>query len=447
MKTPTAILKYLAHYATPCTQQASSIAAAMPFQADRCLIIPAFDEPPEFITEIPTPTNETLLIIVVVNAPQGCSATQRTNTLALAEHLKNLGEPIHLAEQDEITHLTKLEGNTVLLTLDITSQPQFLNYCDGVGFARRYGTDIALQLYVKGATNSPWFNISDADASLPVDYFSANPNNSDTQIAAQLYPFKHRQTATTNAQLSAQLYEISLRYYVLGLRWAASPWAYHTVGSTLVIHGLHYAMSRGFPTKSAGEDFYLLNKIAKTGNIVSLKSPILFLSDRASLRVPFGTGPAIERLNGYEHIDQEFLLYHPGIFTCLKSFHNQLPELFEHPLEHLAKSPFPALVSALTALGVEKPLAHCQASARDQNDFVKRFLQWFDGFKTLKLVHWLREHHFPSVTFGQWKNMLEQQDIEFLPWASSPEPHLSIQRINHYMLQQELASLPAMTGL
>ena len=88
----------------------------------------------------------------------------------------------------------------------------------------------------------------------------------------------------------------SLRYYVLGLHDAGSPYAFHTVGSTLAIHGEYYAKVRGFPKRLAAEDFYILNKLAKTGVIVRPTREPLRIRHRESERAPFGTGPAVRKI-------------------------------------------------------------------------------------------------------------------------------------------------------
>ena len=60
------------------------------------------------------------------------------------------------------------------------------------------------------------------------------------------------------------------RYFQRGLAWARSPYAFHTVGSTMVVHALCYAQVRGVPRRRAGEDFYLLGKLSKLRPLVRL---------------------------------------------------------------------------------------------------------------------------------------------------------------------------------
>ena len=87
-----------------------------------------------------------------------------------------------------------------------------------------------------------------------------------------------------------------MSYYVAGLAMAGSRYAHHSLGSTIAVHAKTYAAVRGYPKRSAGEDFYLLNKICKLAPVERLAGPALSIEARISARVPFGTGPALRRL-------------------------------------------------------------------------------------------------------------------------------------------------------
>ena len=130
-----------------------------------------------------------------------------------------------------------------------------------------------------------------------------------------------------------QLYEYSLRYYVAGLSYAGSPYAFHTIGSTLAVNAVHYARVRGFPRRQAGEDFYLLNKLAKVGSVRQLSAETdcepIDIAARRSDRVPFGTGAAVGKLMELENPATEFLLYHPAVFGLLRGWLGSLPAFWQ----------------------------------------------------------------------------------------------------------------------
>src|SRR5690606_7285065 len=113
---------------------------------------------------------------------------------------------------------------------------------------------------------------------------------------ALLFPFRHEGPADEPVTRATELYEASLRYHVLGLAHAGSPYAYHSIGSTLAVQARAYALVRGVPKRSAGEDFYLLDKLAKVAPLLRARGEPVRIRARFSTRVPFGTGPAVARI-------------------------------------------------------------------------------------------------------------------------------------------------------
>ena len=71
------------------------------------------------------------------------------------------------------------------------------------------------------------------------------------------------------------------------------------------------------PKRSAGEDFYLLNKLAKVGDVVPLRGQAIRLSNRQSNRVPIGTGPAMHSLVSNLQANEWPTFYAPASFQTL----------------------------------------------------------------------------------------------------------------------------------
>jgi hypothetical protein len=283
-----------------------------------------------------------------------------------------------------------------ILHVDRASIGHFLPKGQGVGWARKIGFDIALALHQAKRLASPWIHSTDADVLLPRDYFDRAASPDYPQAAALVYPFAHRGEDDVVLARAVQLYEIALRYYVLGLAWAGSPYAHHTIGSTLAIDALAYAKVRGVPKRTAAEDFYLLGKVAKIGRVLSLAGIPIALSGRVSRRVPFGTGPAVERIAR----DQEFTLYHPHIFAHLAVWLGALADLphTESPGALAAsitarcrkRSLDPAVLLELAAHPTtESALAAARRHSKTRATFAQHLATWFDAFRTLKLVHTL----------------------------------------------------------
>jgi hypothetical protein len=248
---------------------------------------------------------------------------------------------------------------------------------------------------------------------LPGRYFSTvgagGPENSKT-VAALIYPFRHvagGDCIDDGVVQMSRLYEYSLRYYVAGLNFARSPYAFHTIGSTLAVHAEHYAKVRGFPRREAGEDFYLLNKLAKVGSIQVLDErtqcgPIA-IAARLSDRVPFGTGAAVGKMVRFENPFREFRLYHPAVFDLLKGWLDSLPLFRQKKSADLAGILQPLglekLIVHLNNAGATGALEHSLRQSSSSTAFIRHMHTWFDAFRTLKLVHFLRDHYYPSMSF------------------------------------------------
>lgn len=260
----------------------------------------------------------------------------------------------------------------------------------GVGFARKIGMDQAL-LNLKYDNEVSGIVCLDADCTVEQNYlteifkyFRSNSNSSAV--------IKYEHDLENDAIIC---YEIFLRYYVLGLHYAGSPYAHHSIGSCVIIDPHTYVKIGGMNKKKAGEDFYFLEKAAKLKKVYQLNTTTVYPSARKSWRVPFGTGQRMNRY--YERIKNEYVLDDPKVFIIMKRF---LKDYFS------PKSPDEILESAL----VNSPLLYKflteqeflenlkkieqNSASQDQLSFQKRI--WFDGFKSMKLVHYLRENEYPE---------------------------------------------------
>lgn len=481
MKATKVIAKYLANYA----ESVSPWLADFPQQRhfERCVIIPAFDEPASFTDHLSELAPQNTLLILILNCPDQCPSDQRQHTLQAKKHLADKGKIVWESPLGNSLQLVQTNNDNYWLTWDITHWStensagfvQGASFVHGVGYARKLGMDSALHLFHQQQITNPFFLSTDADAHLPPSYFSATngitnsihtPSTGDKEsypgdMAGYIFPFRHQtdvHSTLFTASLPATLYEISLRYYVLGLRWANSPWGFHTVGSTLAIHAYHYAANRGFPKREAGEDFYLLNKIAKTGDVLSLKEPSITLSDRASHRVPFGTGPAVQRIQDLESIDREFMLYHPHCFLWLSQWLACIPDLMDKPIETVlaANCDEPEKIAlVLRALKADKVIQHSRKQSKSTEDFCRHMLTWFDAFKTLKFIHQSRDNFLPSLSASDWTALVENGEIPFLCSSQASrieEPSLQsfpkrVQQLSNRLLTLESETLPHKGGL
>ena len=335
------------------------------------------------------------LIILVINAP----TKDDPLTVRLIAEIEAQSET--LGTIGPLACLITDERRNILL-VDRCSNP--IPAKQGVGLARKIGADIALTLIDNGRVAEPWIFNTDADVRLPGSYFATvageQVNTAIRSPAAVLYPFTHR--PAPGAAEACTLYEISLFYYVCGLRYAASHYAFTTVGSTIAINADHYAKVRGFPRRNAGEDFYLLNKLAKTGAIDQLTGPLIEISGRLSERVPFGTGVGIKKILQLADpvSDCPFYnctFYNPRIFQCLKQFLWELDRCQDAAdlADHFKNSKSRHWCESVDLFTLIDSKRNLPAAV-----FRKFTVDWMDGFRTLKFIHFLQQHYFAPVALG-----------------------------------------------
>ncbi|MCH8891303.1 MAG: hypothetical protein IH827_09550 [Myxococcales bacterium] len=420
--------QYLDRYAEP---EAGDL-GALRRRFGHVLTVPAYGEGRELrkaLASIPAGPLGDVLIVLVVNGRVDSPRSMKDANLAMLEELRAAGGRGVPIAQNAVVHE---HPRGALLLVDRATPGRELPPRHGVGLARKIAADIALALWSEGRVASPWIHCTDADVVLPQLYFEATTpgtsiarngssaaedsgaasgpaaanrlDRASDSNAALLYPFRH-----VDATSEALEYEISLRYYVGGLRFAGSPYAFHTIGSTVAVHATAYARVRGFPRRLAAEDFYLLNKLAKVGTIRSLHGEPIRLSARTSNRTPFGTGHALEHARGRERDAAPLCVYHPDVFSDLGAWLQTLHALAiageaADPADLLAKS-----IGGWPSADAERlraPLEECGAWAaarigvkrcRTPATRAKHLHGGFDAFRTLKLIHGLRAGGLASI--------------------------------------------------
>jgi hypothetical protein len=372
---------------------------------DFVLVVPAYGESPDFMDGYRAAASAagSLLVVVVVNGRVGAPAAVHTANatcmrgLTARFSLTALGPGGWIGRDAENPHVG-------VVVVDRFTPDHCLPERHGVGLARKIGADLALSLIVSKRVRHPLIAMTDADAHLPADYF-ARLAQVEPGISAALFPFWHEPSGEASIDRATALYEIKLRYFQGGLRWARSPYAFHTVGSTMVVNARAYALVRGVPKRRAGEDFYLLDKLSKIGPVTSLAGAPIKLHSRLSDRVPFGTGSESAKLAR----GTELLLYHPACFVAVKQVVEDLQSLAEaagpggapaatsHALVRM-----PSLVRRfLEAQGAPQAWQGITTQAPDPVTRLRRLHGWFDGFRTLKLMHHIRDHGSPSLPWSE----------------------------------------------
>ncbi len=372
-------------------------------QYECCLVIPAYNEPFRFIERLKQhPHISPVLLILVINQPESSEFSQNNNQL-----FSTLTTPCNTIATEKNISLIQT-GALRALIIDRFSPENRIPIKQGVGLARKIGADIACQLYLNGViknkkSTGQWIFSSDADAHLPSNYFEV----SHTESYVRVFDFCH---IKDNSEISSATdqYEQALKYYQKALEWAGSPYAFYALGSVLSFQVEAYCKVRGFPKRPAGEDFYLLNKLIKQGNAIFDPSITIKIESRISDRVPFGTGPAVRAIIENQKQNEVFTYYNPEIFILLKTWINWATTHLPHTLltressapswkEHIHTSLPKPIIDTIDSLKFDDFMNHASHQCRTNTSFIEHFHNWFDGFKTLKFIHYLQRNYHANI--------------------------------------------------
>jgi hypothetical protein len=316
-------------------------------------------------------------VLVVVNAPDTASDEIRAanqNTLAEIESWR------HTHHEDRF-RCYAIDAN------DLPSRHA------GVGLARKIGMDEAVWRFNRIGRPGGLIVSLDADCLCDKEYFKEFEKHLDDYPNADGFNvyFEHPLSGDefpARIYLGIMQYELHLRYYVQALRYAGFPYAFHTVGSCYAVKASSYVKQGGMNRRKSGEDFYFLQKIFPLGNFFEINTTRVIPSPRPSLRVPFGTGPAMHKYLLKEKPQLE--TYHPDLFEIIRRFFSDVPKLFRQPpatAEKLLQSQHPLLRDFLSSAGWTKTIAEINSNCSSQKAFTKRFFRWFDGLLVLRFLN------------------------------------------------------------
>ena len=286
----------------------------------------------------------------------------------------------------------------------------------GVGLARKIGMDTALSIFNYTEKRKEKLLIClDADCTVKENYLTEiHKHFYENKIKAASIYFEHILAGPGNNISAIICYETFLRYYVMCLRYAGSYYAFHTIGSAMACDHKTYIKAEGMNKKKAAEDFYFLEKISKHTPIFNIKNTAVFPSERKSWRVPFGTGQRVTRFHAKTH--EEYFLYDPLIFEILKEWLNIFHSgdiLSPDKYLQKGKSICKGLYEFLQFHNLSKNFGAILNSSKSAEQIRMQQFRWFDGFRTLKLVHYLRDNYFRNI------NMYDALDIIFTKYNIS----------------------------
>jgi len=296
----------------------------------------------------------------------------------------------------------------------------------GVGLARKIGMDEAVARLEDISKPDGIIVCLDADCTIDKNYlteiekyFQQHPKVTGCSIY-----FEHQIDGNEFSKENYEgiiNYELFLRYYNRALHFCNFPYAFHTIGSSMAVRNKIYQKQGGMNRRKAGEDFYFLHKIFPLGNFAELNSTRVIPSPRASDRVPFGTGSAMQKYLATD--SQIYHIYNIQAFVDLKIFFERIVEFYSSSTSQLINSSLPpSLQKFLYENNFEKKLLEIKEHSASEKMFVKRFFNWFDGFMVLKFVHFARDNFYEQIEIlDATKSLMQLSNKKFSENISKKE--------------------------
>jgi len=268
----------------------------------------------------------------------------------------------------------------------------------GAGLARKSGMDEAVRRF--NLLQKPGGIVVSLDADTLVaenylveieNHFSRNPKNIGATIS-----FEHQIAGLEKRQLDGiRFYEKYLGYYKKALQFTGYPYSMFTVGSAFAVTAEAYVKRGGMNRRQAGEDFYFLQNLVQIGNVGEITTTKVFPSARLSDRVPFGTGPILQKwMNGEEDLTRSFNFQ---AFSDLKQFFDLKAKFFT-----IAEKKYFGLISELPEPIYQflkednfwKELTDLNKNCSTAETFNRRFFYQFNAFKILKFLNFAHENYY-----------------------------------------------------
>jgi len=378
---------------------------------DKVVVIPALAESGSLLKTLASiaengqaQLNSTLVICVVNNrCPAISSKTEIEDNGITLDYLTNFSSQMDAPSScpdAELYYRVKGSGMKIAF-IDASAKGRELPAKGGVGLARKIGMDLTLGCLDYDSAGPALIICLDADTLVDRNYLEEIENYFNAHNdAAAVVAFSHILPDDEASRAAAISYELFLRYYEACLHFANSPYAYQTIGSTMVCRADAYAAVGGMNRKRAGEDFYFLQALAKYGKVGHIKATTVYPSMRISDRVPFGTGRKMGELE--ESTDKAIPFYNPEIFRILKDFIAFLgganfQDMTGQDASEACRDINEALADYLDSKNFNDIWDKISKNSKNNVQFRKNLHIWFDAFQTFKLVHHLRDSGYGNI--------------------------------------------------
>ncbi len=268
----------------------------------------------------------------------------------------------------------------------------------GAGLARKNGMDEAVRRFNLIEKPDGVIVSLDADTLVPQNYlfeieryFSNNPQKIGATIA-----FEHQKKGLEKKQLEGiELYEEYLKYYKEALDFTGYPYSMFTIGSAFAVRALDYVKRGGMNRRQAGEDFYFLQNLVQVGEVGEITNTKVFPSARLSDRVPFGTGPILQKwMIGEEDLTQTYNFNAfedlQQVFITRDKFYQVDEREFLRLIDGLNKP----IKDFIVHDNFWRELEDLNKNCATLDTFQNRFFQKFNAFKILKYLNFSHDKYY-----------------------------------------------------
>jgi|GEM_PF-107032 len=307
-----------------------------------------------------------------LSQPDICESNRRT-----MEYLRKLGDyrpGQPSAERTEID-CRRHHADCRVILIDRSSRGrgwQGRQY--GVGMARK----TLFEAIVKTASPDDLIVSLDADTHIATGYLQSLIGSFRARPTAMALAVPYYHPLGLGNDRAILHYEIYMRCYHLNMLRIGSPYAFTALGSALVFPCRSYSRVGGMTPAKSGEDFYLLQKFCKHGEVLHWNGQCVYPSARLSTRVGFGTGPAL--IKGNRGDWHSYPVYPPALFDEVRRAYELLPELFRHDI----RQPFLDFLAA--QFKETSPWQPLRENFKDLPHFVRAFHEKADALRILQFL-------------------------------------------------------------
>lgn len=367
------------------------------FNYGMVVVIPCYDEPDLFTTLNSLcqciPTQQPVAVLVVINS------SEMADELVVLHNRKTYDKLIVFAK----------DHNTAELSFHGLLCESLPRKHAGVGLARKIGMEWAIRGFLQCKNEDGVILSLDADCTVSKNYLYSIENQFLTfNPNCCVLNFKHRVVSNEDSLINAiNQYEQYIRYFRDALKAIGFPYYYHTIGSAFAVSADAYVRVGGIGRQQGGEDFYFLQKLFQLGKTVELTHTYVYPEARFSERIPFGTGPALEKIitstDGLLRVYSiESFLALKGLLDIKVKFYKQTDEVVIALVEQL----HPSIHEFLNENKLLSAITDCNKNAASTLTFEKRFFHHFNAFTIIKYLNFAHDKFFELTPIHKAKDKL-----------------------------------------